>query len=245
MGVSRNTCYSLPWRIKQVMAHLDCRVLIKAWETMSRVKAMTDSVWSELIHNLSVPVVFFQITVIWRETHYSECVNGFFFSSHPLYERQQLDDLSSKRSVSTGGLFQLNFAHNTYFVFAREIPGSILDSHHLLSCLINHKLFFFIRRPIFNFHFLTNQIFMSSTCTHSTLNILATGHFKNLNSYRIVTITNAEFFGATMWKETKRRPQREKFEVFGQCHLNAALRSFTFCTWCVPASHFYFISPDS
>lgn len=143
VGVSRNTCYSLPWRIKQVMAHLDCRVLIKAWETMSGVKAMTDSVWSELIHNLSVPVVFFQITVIWRETHYSECVNGFFFSSHPLYERQQLDDLSSKRSVSTGGLFQLNFAHNTYFVFAREIPGSILDSHHLLSCLINHKLFFF------------------------------------------------------------------------------------------------------
>lgn len=107
----------------------------------SGVKAMTDSVWSELIHNL--PVVFFQITVIWRETHYSECVNGFFFSSLPLNERQKLDDLFSKCSVSTGGLFQLNFAHNTYFVFAREIPGSILDSHHLLSCLINHKHFLY------------------------------------------------------------------------------------------------------
>lgn len=118
---------------------------------------------------------------------------GFVFSSLPLYERQQLDDLFSKCSVSTGGLFQLNFAHNTYFVFARQIPGSILDSHHLLSCLVNHKKKKNFRRPIFNFHFLTNHVFISSICTHSTLNILATGHFKNLNSYLIVTITNAEF----------------------------------------------------
>lgn len=55
------------------------------------------------------------------------------FSSLALYELQQLDDLFSECSVSTGGLSQLK----------REIPGYMLDTHHLLNCLITTN-----RRPL-------------------------------------------------------------------------------------------------
>lgn len=87
-------------------------------------QGVRDKQWSESgdwqrlkwINTRPFSVLFFPITVIWGETHFS-CIQSVwmdFFSSLALYERQQLDDLFSECSVSTGGLFQLSFARHIF-----------------------------------------------------------------------------------------------------------------------------------
>lgn len=137
------------------MVHLDCRVFIKAWETKQRSES-TDWQCLEWINTRPFSVLFFQITVICGETHFS-CIQSAwmdFFSSLALYERQQLDDLFSECSVSTGGLFQPNLAQ-----------------HLFCFCLRDSRLNIFLLRLIFNFHLLTHQIFI---CTERTLRELQT-----------------------------------------------------------------------
>lgn len=89
--------------------------LIAVHSSKRGVKAMSDSVWSELIHNLCVSVVFFHTAVIWRETHHSERVKGFFslLSPHPsLCKRQQTVWLV----LCQVGSFNSTL-HGTYFWF--------------------------------------------------------------------------------------------------------------------------------
>lgn len=100
-GVNRNACFSChvsPWspQLHQKRARLTMTV-------------------SEVNYYRTFSVLFFPITVIWRETRYSACVNGFLSPSTFLLCRQQrLDDLFSECSVPTGGLFQPNFAQHFF-----------------------------------------------------------------------------------------------------------------------------------
>lgn len=124
----------------------------KEWEMNHGVKVMTDSVWSELIHNLSVSVVFFQITVISRETLFSLC--EWMFSLHSLCMNSSNWMTCSLNAVwRQVGSFNAP-SHNTCFVFVQKNSGSILDFGHLLSCP-THQLTDIQCSPL-----LTNQSFL-------------------------------------------------------------------------------------
>lgn len=137
-GVNRNACFSChvsPWspQLHQKRARL----------TMTA---------SEVNYHRTFSVLFFPITVIWRETRYSACVNGFLSpSTFLLCKQQRLDDLFSECSVPTGGLFQPNFAQH-FFSPPLQIPDHILELNHLLSCYAS---------PSLSFHFQINKIFIS------------------------------------------------------------------------------------
>lgn len=71
---------------------------------------------SEVNQYSTFPVLFFPITVMWRETRHSGCVNGLPLpSTFLLCEQQRLDDLFPECSVPTGGLFQPNFVQHFFF----------------------------------------------------------------------------------------------------------------------------------
>lgn len=166
------------------MSWLTLIVFIKAWETNSWVKAMTDTVWSELIHNPSV--LFFQITVIWRETHYSECVKGFFSLLSLCMNGSNRMTCSLNAVCRQVGSFN-STSHNTYFVFARRDSRLRVGLSPSFELVDKPQTFF--KRQIFDFHLLTNQIFISSTCTQSTFRHTAPSQTA-VHTYLIVTITN-------------------------------------------------------
>lgn len=107
-------------------------------------------------------VLFFPVTVIWRETRHSGCVNGSLSpSTFLLCKQQQLDDLFSEFSVPTGGLFQPNFFLSSRFrttFWSWTTPEAVF----LSPC----------------FHFQINKIFLSCICTRTTLTLCKNNYSK-------------------------------------------------------------------
>lgn len=167
----KHVTHCLKKKIKQVTVHLDFCVFIKAWGTNSGVKAMTEGL--KWINTQPFSVLFLQITVIWGETQFN-CIQSVwmdFFSSLALYELQQLDDLFFECSASTGGLFQLNLAQHLFCFCLIDSELHVgLSSFELFD---NHKLGdLFSENRCFNFHFLTELIFI--------LQYMLSMHFKHL-----------------------------------------------------------------
>lgn len=155
---------------------------------------------------------------------YSECVNGFSSLHSFCMNGNNWMTCSLNAACRQVGSFN-STRHNTCFVFLPERFRAPCWTHHSS----NRKRFFafLFRRKIFNCHFLTRRIF---TCRASTATSIQTD--------LIVIITNDN-------EATKTATKERFWSFFGQCLQNAGLHSFTFCTWRVPASHIYFISPDS
>lgn len=107
-------------------------------------------------------VLFFPVTVIWRETRHSGCVNGSLSpSTFLLCKQQQLDDLFSEFSVPTGGL-----STKLYFLSSRFRTTfwswTTSEAVLLSPC----------------FHFQINKIFLSCIWTRTTLNLCKNNYSK-------------------------------------------------------------------
>ncbi len=116
--------------------------LLRAQQSMRDKQWSESSDWQGLkwINTRPFSVLFFQITVIGGETHFN-CIQTVwmdFFSSLALYELQQLDDLFSECSVSTGGLFQHNLAQHLFCYCLRDsrLHVGLSSSFELFE---NHK----------------------------------------------------------------------------------------------------------
>lgn len=194
--------------------------LIAATSSKAR-QTDNDSVWSELLQNLFC-FVFPNNSHLKRDTLFSLSE----WVSFPLH-------FPFVQTAATGWLvlwmqradrWILSTKLCTALFIPPQIPDHILEQNHLLSCYAS---------PSLSFHFQINKIFISRICTQTTLNLC-----KNNYSQK-PELPRRDTFDCTAM-DTK-----ERFKVPHHHLLNTALHSFTFCTWSVPASHFYFISLDS
>lgn len=142
-----------PWierHVSHVTTHLDRRTFIKS------VRDLTVTV-SEVNQYTTFSVLFFPITVIWRETHHSGCVNGLPLPSTFLCVNSS-DWMTWSLNAACRQVDSFNQTlYNTFFLPSSKIPDHILELKHLLSCLFFSHCF----------HSLINKIFIS--CLHSNL----------------------------------------------------------------------------